>query len=117
MRQDQGRPYDKHKHRSKGTPVCIVSQGKCRPEQRMRHPHFGRKSEHQWAEQGGGAAGENEGGAVARAVGDESPAMADEGRDIEKKSIADDSAVWMSCKSDRGFGRPKRKEENRYAVR
>jgi hypothetical protein len=53
----------------------------------------------------------------ARPVGDESPAETDQRRDIEKKSVDDNSAVRTSRKPDKGFSGPKSEEKNRYAVR
>src|SRR5215470_7164413 len=82
----------------------------------MRHPHFGWKSKHQWAEQGGRPAREDEDGVIARPVSDESPAETNQRRDIEKKSVDDDPVVRTSCKPDKGFGGPESEEENRYAV-
>src|SRR5262245_33164484 len=93
-----------------------MSERKRRPEQRMRHPHFGRKAEYQRAEQGGRGACKNEDGVIAGPVGDESPAEPEQRRDIEKKSVDDDAAVRTSCKPNKGFGGPESEKENRYAV-
>src|SRR5262249_25001572 len=81
----------------------VVADGERRPEQGMRHPHFGREAEDQRAKTGSRETGVAENDAAPGAVGRKRRDQPEQRRDEKQKPVDHDAAVGSAGHLDVGL--------------